>query len=244
MAATTVESVVGVARTIEAPTHQVSGGTSYAFVGWSDGGAARHTISTPSANATYVATYRAIGTGAPPAAPTNLSAHASGRVVSLSWNASAGAASYRLEAGTQPGSADVFNGDIGSATTMQTPGPVGRFFARVRATNPAGPSEASNEVSFTLSDAPCGSPPPAPAGYSAPSSGLNVQPSWSPSPGATSYILEAGSSPGAADLFRANVGLATVLSGTAPPGVYFTRIRAVNGCGASDPSNEVVVHLR
>jgi hypothetical protein len=71
-----------------------------------------------------------------------------------------------------------------------------------------------------------------------------VQPSWSPSPGATSYILEAGSSPGAADLFRANVGLATVLSGTAPPGVYFTRIRAVNGCGASDPSNEVVVHLR
>jgi hypothetical protein len=36
---------------------QTSGGTSYSFSSWSDGGAATHNIDTPSANTTYTATY-------------------------------------------------------------------------------------------------------------------------------------------------------------------------------------------
>jgi glucose/arabinose dehydrogenase len=61
----TFESVVGIVRGIEAPATQVSGGTTYEFVSWSDGGAAAHNISTPAANTTYTATYRAVtgGTG-------------------------------------------------------------------------------------------------------------------------------------------------------------------------------------
>ena len=36
----TFDSVVGIVRTLEAPTPQTSGGTTYDFVSWSDGGAA------------------------------------------------------------------------------------------------------------------------------------------------------------------------------------------------------------
>ena len=58
----TFDAVVGIVRTIGAPTPQTSGASSYDFVSWSDGGAASHTISTPSANTTYTATYR-VATG-------------------------------------------------------------------------------------------------------------------------------------------------------------------------------------
>ena len=58
----TFESVVGIQRGLEAPATQLSGGTTYEFVSWSDGGAAIHTISTPAAATTYTATYR-IATG-------------------------------------------------------------------------------------------------------------------------------------------------------------------------------------
>ena len=54
----TFASVVGVRRTVGAAT-QSSGGTTYEFVSWSDGGAATHTLATPSTNTTYTATYRA-----------------------------------------------------------------------------------------------------------------------------------------------------------------------------------------
>ena len=58
-----------------------------------------------------------------------------------------------------------------------------------------------------------------------------------------SYIVEAGSAPGAVDLAVFNIGnpstSLTVLS--VPAGLYFVRIRAVNAFGASGVSNEVIV---
>ncbi len=60
----TVESVVGVVRNLDAPPTQSSGGTTYEFVSWSDGGAATHNISTPATDTTYTATYR-VGSGGP-----------------------------------------------------------------------------------------------------------------------------------------------------------------------------------
>ena len=51
------DSVVGIVRHLEAPTPQTYGGTSYQFLSWSDGGARAHSVSTPSANTTYTATY-------------------------------------------------------------------------------------------------------------------------------------------------------------------------------------------
>jgi glucose/arabinose dehydrogenase len=52
-----VASVVGMTRQIGAVSPQTSGSSNYAFSTWSDGGAASHSIDTPSANTTYTATY-------------------------------------------------------------------------------------------------------------------------------------------------------------------------------------------
>lgn len=49
--------VVGIARSIEAVTPQVVNGVTYQFTAWSDGGAAQHTITTPSQNTTYTASF-------------------------------------------------------------------------------------------------------------------------------------------------------------------------------------------
>jgi regulation of enolase protein 1 (concanavalin A-like superfamily) len=54
-----ITSVVGMQRSIAAPATATIGGTAYAFANWSDGGAATHTVTTPSTNTTYTATYTA-----------------------------------------------------------------------------------------------------------------------------------------------------------------------------------------
>jgi glucose/arabinose dehydrogenase len=53
----TFPSVVGVQRTIGAPSPQVNGSTTYTFGSWSDGGAISRVISTPSTPATYTAIF-------------------------------------------------------------------------------------------------------------------------------------------------------------------------------------------
>ena len=54
----TFESVVGIVRSLGAPSPQTSGGTNYEFRSWSDGGPANHTIATPDVSTTFTATYR------------------------------------------------------------------------------------------------------------------------------------------------------------------------------------------
>lgn len=49
--------VVGFTRTLQAPVQQNMGGETYQFQSWSDGGAATHTINTPSSNTQYIANY-------------------------------------------------------------------------------------------------------------------------------------------------------------------------------------------
>jgi hypothetical protein len=56
---TPVTSVVGVQRSLGAPSPQTLGGTNYVFSSWSDGGSQTHTISTPSTNTTYTANFTA-----------------------------------------------------------------------------------------------------------------------------------------------------------------------------------------
>ena len=53
-----VLGVVGIQRTLGAPSPQTVSGTTYEFVSWSDGGAATHTVATPASNTTYTATFR------------------------------------------------------------------------------------------------------------------------------------------------------------------------------------------
>jgi hypothetical protein len=53
--------VVGMQRKLSAPSPQVVGGRVYIFTGWSDGGAATHTIATPASDTTYTANFLQIG---------------------------------------------------------------------------------------------------------------------------------------------------------------------------------------
>lgn len=55
-----ITGVTGVERTLSAPLTQTKSGTTYEFAGWSDGGAANHTVVTPDVDTTYTATYRAV----------------------------------------------------------------------------------------------------------------------------------------------------------------------------------------
>ena len=53
-----VVGVVGIPRTLGAPSPQVLSGITYEFESWSDGGLATHTIDTPAIDTTYTAVYR------------------------------------------------------------------------------------------------------------------------------------------------------------------------------------------
>lgn len=174
-----------------------------------------------------------------PLPPTTLTAQVNGFVVNLAWSPSPDASSYQLEAGSAPGLSDLFIGDVGNVTGLQATVPAGVYYVRVRAKIAGLLSVASNEVAFGVGTGGCIQAPPPPTGHAAAVNGLSVTLSWNLSVGATSYVLEAGSGSGQANLFNADVGPANSLSSGAPAGTYFTRVRARNACGTSLPSNEV-----
>jgi hypothetical protein len=58
----TFTSVVGVNRSIGVASPQSMSGKSFAFTGWSDGGAATHTIAAPAAAATFTARFQEVAT--------------------------------------------------------------------------------------------------------------------------------------------------------------------------------------
>jgi glucose/arabinose dehydrogenase len=239
----TFDSVVGIVRSLDAVDQRVDG-AEYVFASWSDDGPRSRAIVTPPVTSTFEARFRVATASDPPATPDDFTIVANGRTIALSWTRAAGAMSYRLEAGTAQGLADLFAGDIGDVAWLQTVVLPGTYVARVRAVNPMGVSAASNEAIVTVAGAAvCATAPTAPAGYTAQTGGLIAALSWLPSPGASGYQLEAGSAPGLANLVVARVGSGTTFAATAPAGRYYTRLRAVNACGVSPPSVEVPITL-
>ena len=57
----------------------------------------------------------------------------------------------------------------------------------------------------------------------------------------STYIVQAGTASGAANVFNGAVGAGTVVSGAVPPGTYFLRVLAQGAGGTSAPSNEASV---
>jgi len=178
--------------------------------------------------------------GPGPEAPGGLRSSVSGSMVTLNWNASPGATSYDVEAGRQTGGSDVgvFNTP---APTLSGPAGPGRYFVRVRARNSSGTSSASNEIIVSVTSG-CGGLT-APSGLTASVSGSEVTLRWIGVPAATSYFVEAGSAPGLQDLASADLGSpATALLATrVRRGTYYVRMRALNDCDTSAPSNEIIV---
>jgi len=102
-----------------------------------------------------VANYRAAaGSSGAPGAPSGLTATASGSSVSLAWNAPADgrATAFVIEAGSSTGLANLANFSTGSAATTFSGSGVagGTYYVRVRATNAAGTSAPSNEVTLIV----------------------------------------------------------------------------------------------
>jgi hypothetical protein len=184
----------------------------------------------------------------PPGAPTGLNTSSSGTTVFLSWTApSSGGAptAYTIEAGTGPGLANLANFSTGNTATSFSAGGVGAgaYYVRVKATNPAGTSAASNESILTVGGS-CIAPPPAPSSFTLTgNSGGTVSFSWGASASATTYVIEAGSAPGSANLANANLGSSATSATFAGVGrgTYFVRLRAQNLCGTSGVSNEVTL---
>jgi probable HAF family extracellular repeat protein len=178
----------------------------------------------------------------PPGAPQQLAATWNGTVVNLSWSppATGGPASvYQLEAGSGAGGSDI--AVISQAgTTLTTPAPPGTYYIRVRGVSAAGVGPPSNEVTLNV-EAP--TLPGPPRLLVANRIGNSVTVSWSPpaiGSTVTSYVLEAGSATGLANLASVPVA-GTVFTAFAPRGTYYLRVRAVNGAGTGTASDEITL---
>lgn len=241
-AASTITGVVGIQRALGAPD-QIFNGATYLFAAWSDGGDASRVISTPAVDTTFTATFRATGAAARPGPPLNLAAIVNGGTVRLTWNRSAGAQGYRLDAGSTAGATNLGALGVGDVAELEALVPPGAYYVRVVATNAAGESAPSNEVAVSVaSTAACTTAPPVPGGFTAQTSGLTAAFAWMPSAAATGYVLEAGYT-AATVAVGVPLGRLSMLRASAPAGRYFTRLRAVNACGTSAPSIEVPITL-
>jgi predicted phage tail protein len=181
-----------------------------------------------------------------PAPPAGLTGSVSTHVTSLTWNAPTTGrppTSYVIEAGTAPGLSDILAFDtLSTSTVFMAPGiPNGTYFVRVKSRNSVGTSGPSNEITITGAAA-CTVVPGAPANFVAMASGFVASFQWAAASGnPTSYVLEAGSSPGATNVASVDVGLTTQFATPAPAGTYFVRVRARNACGLGPASNEVTL---
>jgi hypothetical protein len=194
-----------------------------------------------------IANYRPAAGGGTLSAPTGLTASASGSTLRLAWAAPASGTptAYIIEAGSASGLANLANVSTGNtATTFSASGVgPGSYYIRVKATNSAGTSGSSNEVLLIVGGG-CTGAPGAPTGFTLTgNSGGTVSFSWNASVNATTYIIEAGSTPGSTNLANSNLG-SSATSFTASNvgrGTYYVRLRAQNACGTSGVSNEVTL---
>ena len=168
----------------------------------------------------------------------------SGSAVTLHWIATAPVLDYVIEAGSSSGLSDLYNASVGVVTSLTASVPQGTYFVRVRARTSAG-TFVSNEVSFTTGAGGGGSCQAAPAAPSGINGGVLAgiaRVSWNTVPGATTYVVEAGSNSGTSSLFSGDVGSTLSVSAAVGSGFRaYVRVFAVNACGRSSPSPEIVV---
>jgi hypothetical protein len=187
-----------------------------------------------------------IGVAALPEAPV-LTVATSNDTVRLSWQpAATGPApeAYIIEAAAAGSAAFAEVARVAGQEFVASGVPPGGWQVRVRALTSGGAGPPSNVV--TLSASSCAAPPGAPSGLSQIVSGRAVALRWthgSPA-GPPTSVIEVGSASGLVDIGRFTVaGADASYVVTAPPGLYFVRVRARNACGESAASNEVVVFV-
>ena len=185
------------------------------------------------------------GLPGPPSTPT---VNISGATLTLRWSPSLVGGTpvdYIVEAGTAPGLSNVATLPLGSTTPRFTftPVPGGRYYLRVRARSAAGVGAPSAEVAFSAGVAGCSGQPQAALARAAVTGGA-VDLYWEDPVSAASglaYVLEAGSAPRLANIATVNLGSTRTFAATAPPGLYFARVRGSSACGVAPASPEVVI---
>jgi predicted phage tail protein len=188
-------------------------------------------------------------------APSQLWSVVNGATVTLFWTAPTASTvtSYILEAGAQPGGDELANADVGPATTFTATNVApGTYYVRVRARLNNRVTDASNEIVVAVAAAAppcgCGGAITAPTNLSSTVSRSNVTLLWSypSSATASSFMIEAGSYSGGANLanFDTQSIVTTYFAQGVGSGTYFVRVRAKNACGVSAPSNEITVTVR
>lgn len=170
-----------------------------------------------------------------PGAPGAPTATVAGDQVSIAWVPGTGATQHVFEAGSLPGRADRVS-VVTNSTALQAQAATGVYFVRARGRNACGTGAASPDTMVAVG---CAAPAAA-SPLQAEVSGRTVTLSWPAVPGASGYVVEAGSSPGAWNLASLPVG-GTSVPVTAPPGTYYVRVRPWNPCGSGPWSNEMVV---
>jgi hypothetical protein len=183
-------------------------------------------------------------TPAPPSAPvTNVQVSIGGAALTVTFTGSPGATSYQLDFRQGVGGPVVASvAAPGSPVSVGIPpGTFGTFNVTLTPRNAQGVGPPSSAAIFTIGGG-C-SAPPAPTGLTGRVVTGVATVQWTPSPGATAYIVQAGSVPRAADLFNGNVGATTTVSAAGlPPGFRaYVRVISVNACGVGAATTELLV---
>lgn len=112
-----VQSVVGLSRSVGVPTPQTVSGVVYAFHDWSDGGAASHTVTTPPANTTFRATFSNARKGSISASPNPINTCNSTEATNITYSTS-GVTSMEVHVNAPNG--PLFARDVAGTQTRST----------------------------------------------------------------------------------------------------------------------------
>jgi hypothetical protein len=184
-----------------------------------------------------------------PGPPGSFAVTTTGISAMFSWTApttGAAPAQYVIEAGSEAGLTNV--------AEIQTPNnlpwftvpavPPGTYFVRVRGRTAAGTGPPSQELMLVMGpNGRCTELPGPPVLLTPTVSGNYVSLSWTAATtgsAADSYLVYAGSQPGASNLAAIDTrSAATSFDALAPNGVYFVRVVGRNACGNGPVSNEI-----
>ena len=202
-----------------------------------------------SSNEALVVVGAVCNTSVSPSPPSGLVATSSGSAVVLSWTApGTGCApqSFYIEAGSAPGRTDLADFPTGNPSTVfKGDGvPDGTYYVRVRSWTPAGKSAPSNEATLVVGPPACIAGAPTSLASSVSGNAANFF--WSaPAAGSpSSYRVEIGTSPGAANISVTTVAsTARTFTTTLSAGTYYIRVRAAYACGTSAASNEATATI-
>jgi len=161
----------------------------------------------------------------------------SGANITFSWSPTAGATSYRLDAGVTPGAYST-SLNVGPGISYAAVAPViGVYYARIVALTPSG-DVPSNEITVSVTSLVAA--PAAPSNLAVARNGLGIVVTWTPGVGggpATGYRLTVDLPQGGSAAL--NVAGSSFAYSPVPPGAYNFRVSAVNAGGASNETASV-----